>query len=235
MRKVKSIGVSLAAVFALSGIAAASASAAPEWFKGNPAVKVKAGEKIPFTGKAGASVLEEKGGLGMVKCAGDTSKGEIEGPLTVVNVEVTYTGCVKGAKKCTTSPPPQTGIIKTGKVKGTNIYLNAAKTIAGILFVPPAGAPFTTFTCEGEVPQEVRGELIGEANPLNGAPANTGTLTFAQEAGKQEWLKIEGVGAEHSLKVAGTVSAGLGGGPKVTEKLVETVTYTGGVLVSLVG
>jgi hypothetical protein len=232
MRKAKVIGVALAAVFALSGIAAASASAAPEWFKGNPAVVVKEKEKIPFTGKAGAGVLEAKGGLGTVKCAGDTSKGEIEGPTTVVNVVVTYTGCTKGTKKCT-SGTETAGTIKTNTVKGTNIFVNAGKTIAGILFTPPAGSPFVAFTCEGEAKNEVTGELIGEANPLKGTPANTGTLTFAQEAGKQEWLKVEGAGAEHDLKAFSLVQSGLGAGPKLTEKLVETVTYTGGVLVSL--
>jgi hypothetical protein len=232
MKTAKIIGVTIVAMFALSALVTASALAAPEWFKGSPEVVVKAGEKIPFTGKAGAGVLEAKGGLGTVKCTGDTSKGEIEGPSTVVNVVVTYTGCIKGAKKCTTGTEVA-GTIKTNTVKGTNIWANAAKTIAGILFVPPAGSPFVTFTCEGEAKNEVTGELIGEADPLGGLPANTGTLTFAQEAGKQEWLKVEGAGAEHDLKAFSLVQSGLGGGPKTGEKLVETVTYTGGVLVSL--
>jgi hypothetical protein len=232
MRKVKIIGVILVAVLALGALASASASAAPEWFKGNPAVVVKAGEKVQFTGKAGAGVLEAEGGHGTVKCTGDTSKGEIEGPSTVEHVVVTDTGCVKGAKKCT-SPGAGSGTIRTNDMTGVNIWLDHLHTKAGILFTPSVTVPFVTFTCQGEVEEEVTGELIGEAKPVSGMPANTGTLTFAQEKGTQRWLMNEETGVLHDLKAFGLVQSGVGGGEKVAETLVETVTYSIGASISL--
>jgi hypothetical protein len=228
MTRLKLKGLVFVAVFALSALGAASASAAPEWFQGGE--RLEPATKIPFTGAAGVSVLEARGGLFTVTCTKDTSKGDIDGPLKETKVTVTYTGCRKAAKKCT-SAGQAAGVIVTSEVVGHNIYLDSAAkghTKAGILFAPKTGTAFAVFTCEGELSNEVPGEVIGEAAPLGGPESNTSTLTFAQEHGEQEWLEIEEAGAEHSLN-----GAGLGGGAKLTDKLVETVTYASGTKVEL--
>jgi hypothetical protein len=228
MTRAKIIALALAAVFALGALGAASASAAqPEWFKGE--AKLGASVKDRFTGIAGSGVLELKGGIGLMKCAKDTSTGEIEGPLKETKVFVTYVGCLKGAKKCT-SAGRFAGEIKTNEVVGENIYLDAAHSKAGILFAPNVGFAFANFTCEGESAAEVTGGVIGEAKPLNAGDSNTGELIFAQEKGKQEWRQVAGAGGEIFLKAfGGLIQSGIGGGEKLTEKLVETVTFMNAV------
>jgi hypothetical protein len=228
MTQIKVVGLTIVAVLALSALGAASVSAAqPEWFKSG--AKLGASVKDPFTGAAGVGVLELAGGIGLMKCAKDTSAGEIEGPLKETKVFVTYAGCLKGAKKCT-SAGRAAGEIKTNEIVGENIYLDAPHTQAGILLTPKVGTAFANFTCEGESAAEVTGGVIGEAKPLNSGDSNTGKLIFAQENGQQEWRQVAGTGGEIFLKAfGGLIKSGIGGGEKLTEKLVETMTFMNAV------
>jgi hypothetical protein len=226
MRKVKIIGVTLVAVFALSALGAASASAVtPSWFKGGTIIAQ--GTTDTFTGSAGAGVLEAKGGLGTVKCKSDTSAGQITGPWTETKIVVIYKECAKGAKPCT-SAGQAAGTIKTNEVSGTNIYLDTlakGHTKAGIALKPTTGTVFVAFTCEGEVKNEVSGEVIGEALPLNaGTDKTEGTLTFVQAGGKQKWTQMEEAGTEKVLKAFSLIQSGIGGGP-ASEPLVETLKF----------
>ncbi len=201
MQRLKVIVLALVAVVAVSSVAAASASAAlPEWFKGGSVITAN----VKFTGAGGAGTLETIGGK-KVTCTSDSSKGELAPPKNVTGAVVTYKGCESSGFKCTTAGK-NAGEIDTNTVTGELKYLDKAKTKVGTLLKPASGTEFAKFECTSLVKVTVTGEVIGQATPLN-VEQGTGTLTFKQTKGVQEWRQVEEEGATHHLTAFGEESA----------------------------
>jgi len=227
MQRLKVLTLALAAVFAISAVAVASASAAPEWFQ--KGAKIAATKKIGLTAKSKTGqtpTLETTGGTKVTCTSSQTVKGEIEGPRKVVKVVVLYKGCESSGFKCNTAGKGA-GEIETKEISGETIYLDSAAkghTKAGILFKENATSKeFAKFECTAFVKITVKGEVIGEATPLNKEQA-TGELTFAQEKGVQQWRAIEEKAENKHLEALGEES-GIGGGSKLANPLNEEVTF----------
>jgi hypothetical protein len=209
MMRVRWAGPALVAVFALSAVAVSSASAAkPEWLHAKKALT----KAVTVTGKAGAGKLTSTAGT-EIKCEANTSSGEIEGSKSAKKIVVKYTGCVEGTKKCKTTGAKE-GEIVTNAVKGELVYVNKAKTIVGELLKPESGEVFVAPNCGAEI--QVKGELIGEALPLN-TESTSGELDFVATNGVQKWQQIEEAGTKHHLSAfAGFVEAGLNSSESLT-------------------
>jgi hypothetical protein len=218
------IALALGAAAALSAVIASAASSVPEWYKGGSPLGAKVKDTFKSTG--GAAVLEGSGSAGTISCTAETGTGEVEGPTSVKKVKLTYTGCTKGGTKCESAGEAE-GTVKTNTLEGQNIYLNTAHTIAGQQ-LKPSGTLFAKIKCGAEFETEVNGELIGEAAPLRSATnedSTAGKLTFAQAAGVQKWQKVEEAGSNIFLTAFGFVESGVGGGPKLSEPDVESITF----------
>jgi hypothetical protein len=144
MSRIKTIMLSLLAVFALGAVASASASAAaPEFFhcvahsgggfasgckvtgSGFEKEAVVAGVgKLKFTSTSEPSYLfANAAGTFRIRCGKDTDAGEITGPKTVGKVTVTFEECkgFKGSEECTVhslSPVGPAGTIITKELSG---------------------------------------------------------------------------------------------------------------------
>ncbi len=194
MKRIKIIGLALVAVFAISAVAAASASALPE-FSG-----FAAGEK--FKAKAGAGSLDTAGTVGKqrhVNCTAGGGEGTIEATKTS-KTTVKFTGC-KAAGGFASIPCKTVGAnaeeIVTKALVGKLKYLNEAKKEVVLVLEPEvAGGLFAEFTCEGLGVTEkikVKGTSIGQLTPVNTLTKTT-TLTFketAKASGKQSILEYE--------------------------------------------
>jgi hypothetical protein len=183
MKRIRFISLALVAAFAISAVAAASASASPEWFKGG--AKLATNVKIS-TGTSLAGTLETASGS-TVKCTSDkVNSGEIEPANKAKNIVVEYKGCTNFNINCN-----PTATITTEKTKGELIWLDAAKTKAGMILEPEAGTLFAEFECFG-AKVKVKGQVIGEATPVKKEQL-TGELIFEKGVGKgvQKWVAIE--------------------------------------------
>jgi hypothetical protein len=192
MKGLRFITLALAAAFAISAVAAASASASPEWFKGG--VKLAKVVKIS-TGTSLAGTLELENG-NKVKCTSDkVNSGEIEPANKSKNIVVEYKGCTNFGLNCN-----PTATITTEKTKGELIWLDAAKTKAGMLLEPEVGTLFAEFECFG-AKVKVKGQVIGEATPVKKEQV-TGELIFEKGIGKgvQKWVAIEEKAENKQLK-----------------------------------
>ena len=211
MKRIRTIGFCLVAVFAVTALAAASASAAePPEFKtcvkatkvgktyiGHYTAKtcataseVETGGKYEraevesgttFTSKSKAATITAAGKV--IKCKKGADAGEILAG-EAESVTITLSSCgINGNKKepCTTAPAAA-GTIVTNKLIGELKYVNAAETEIGILlFKSGAGFPFAKFTC-GEETIELHSVLVGTVtNTTKGM-----TLGFKVSGGKQE-------------------------------------------------
>lgn len=176
MRIAKTLILGLVAAFALSAVAAASASATLPEFSNYP---------VKFESKSGKSILEAS--KEKIECTKDTNKGEITGPKTDV-VVVTFEGCTtaSGLVECGTK-----GTIKTNELESELGYINAANKEVGLSLKPKtSGGLFAEFECAG-VKIKVKGSIIGKITPVN-TLTSTFELVFKCVSGKQEIEKFEG-------------------------------------------
>jgi opacity protein-like surface antigen len=226
MRRIRTVGLCLAAVFALCAVAAAAASAAnPAWYiekkatsKVPASVEVaKATTKIAFSGKGGESQLI--GGLN-ITCSNDEVKGDTIGEKGVGKVKIKYKGCHETGNEVNCGGTKKE--IKTESVKGT--LTTASEKSGGATTVVErlepeaesgAKAIFTKFKCgavKHEFPVEVKGKIFVRVSPTYpGTPtltdlALTGeTFTEVKSAiagcGVQKYLYENGAGACEFLKV----------------------------------
>jgi hypothetical protein len=180
MRRTRMVALCLTTMFAASGIAAASASALPEFTSPFPK---------PFRSTSKKSVLETVGKT-KVTCKGDTNTGEIINPTTLT-VTITFTGCESKKFTCT-SPGAAVGDIVTKLLVGRLGYIHAPKKEVG-LDLSADGGTITQFQC-GNLVVVVRGSVIGRITPVNKVVSAPGVLTlrFAQKGGKQAITKFEG-------------------------------------------
>lgn len=176
----RKILVCLIAVFAISAIASASASAALPELVNN---KGKALVKKQDTSTDGAATLETVGGS-KVTCKASSDTSEITG-LKTDTVTVTFTGCEAFEETCQ-SAGQAAGTIKTNLLASKLAYING-KTEVGVVLKPKeAGGLFVEFECSG-IKIKVKGSVIGVITPINMfvAPPGHFTLTFTQAKGVQ--------------------------------------------------
>ena len=215
MKRIRIVGLCLVAVFGISAVAAADASAAaPEIgrcvkvaagagkFSSSTCTTEKAGgsfEWMPgavknkFTTKGGLATLETRNGT-TVNCETETSGGEYTSPKTVGGVVVKFNGCQSGGFKCKTVGTAEgelvtktlEGVIGIEK-KGATLKANK---IAFDLF--PAGKTglFIEFGC-GPLSVKVQGSVLVPLKPTNKMESSL-ILKYTGTKGKQKPEKFEG-------------------------------------------
>jgi hypothetical protein len=144
-------------------------------------------ESGKFEGKSKVTTLTThttKGVAVVVVCKKDKSSGEIVSENEVVEETIAFEDCAVGKEKCGNVGPET---IETAPRSGLLVWLNEAKTEAGILL---SGKHFATFKCGTET-VEVDGTLEGTVTI---AGKKGPTITFAVNAGKEQaeksiWLE----------------------------------------------
>ena len=241
MKRTKIIGLALVAVFALTAVAASAASAATLPFIEGQTTKAEYKGTVPTAG--GTGTLETANG-NTVKCTKSSSTGTAESEKKVKKVVVTFEGCeatIGGIKaKCNTAGEVA-GKIVTKELEGELGYINKATPSVGLDLWPASrtaeektkhtfNALFVEFECTGFAKSKVRGSIIGELTPVNGAAGKTLTLTYKKGAAKGEQLikKMETVegGVEDVLES----SLNNGAFEKSNEETTNTVTFAENVI-----
>jgi hypothetical protein len=238
MLRIRMVGLALVAVFALSAIAASSASAAlPEfgrckhetgkYSKANCEegegsaynwVPLKEGEEVKFKSTSGAGTLETEGGT-KVTCKEDIDEGHTTGPKTDV-VTVRFIGCESSKIKCT-SAGAASGEIVVKEALSELGFIKAPEV--GLALKPAKGSEiFVEFSCLGGIVKvKTKGSVIGKLTPSS-EMTETFTLVFKSAGGgKQEIKKFEG-GAEDVL------SSSINGGAyePASEETTDTIKFT---------
>jgi hypothetical protein len=201
----RKILVCLIAVFAISAIASASASAAlPELVNKEGKALVKKKDKSNNV-KGNIAVLETIGGS-KVECKSVSDVSEITGTKTDTTT-VTFDECTAFGETCQ-NKGGTAGIIKTVLLASKLRYINGKKAV-GLVLKPKTGELFVEFECSGIV-IKVRGSVIGVITPINTfvAPPGPFTLTFTQAAGVQVPTEYE----EGTKKVKDVLETSINGG-----------------------
>ncbi len=221
MTRMRIAGLSLVAVFAVTGMAAAGASAAlPEfyeckkvtpkfsgvWNKGclvegkhNNELKENEYEKVPGIGKAATKLFKGKGGAATLHTP--AIGGEVkckafkdEGKLISQKVEA---GVISTFTGCTslgkkcTTTGQTAGTIKTNKLTGAIGYINAAEHRVGVDLSPEVGTELAAFSCEG-LSITVFGSVVGELTPLFSMSKTSVTTFTVNGSGFQTYKALEG-------------------------------------------
>ena len=180
MRHFKLLGAVIVVVFALTGIATATASALPEFLPTGGTL----------TAKSGKAKLQVKGGAAIECSSSVTPKSGTIGTNSVT-VKVEFKGCK------TLGVAVETEGLKTAEqinapLTLTLCYINKAEKKVGAIAA-------LTSNLKLEVPSlkkklEIKGSAIGSVSPIN-VKQTTGTVTFTQTAGVQGIEKCEGEAA----------------------------------------
>jgi hypothetical protein len=183
MKRISITGLCLGAMFTMSALMAASASAVLPQFRG-PFSKT-------FVSTSKASLLETTAKVKLV-CPADTNAGEITGPQTG-SVTIAFTDCALKKVPCNTPGRPS-GEIVTSLLSLNLGYINKAKKEVGIDLASAAGAIFAEFGCGPTLRGAVLGSVIGRITPVNKKviPAAFFTLRFTQASGIQKIINLEG-------------------------------------------
>ncbi len=224
MKQVRTTGLTLVAVCALSLIGASAALAMiekAEFIKGG------GGGLNRFTGINKTGVEPKLTATGnTVKCGNDTSTGKVSGnkTMTVGEVVVTFTGCTANPPtNCSVKSPLSgaAGRVVTKPLKGELgrvLTKEAPTTEVGLELVPETGTEFVTLegTCLTVTPTQVAGHVAGEIRPINKLQT-TSELAFELNGTSQKIKKV-------CLLSAGGVFGGLpcqGGTTGLDEPLLE--------------
>lgn len=212
MIRLRMLGLALVAVFALSAVAVASASAALPELVNKEGKEIKAGKRgFTSEGTGGPYVLETKSG-NKIECSTLSNTGKVTG-LKTDTVKVLFDGCksVLLDEPCTSTVPKgkEEGDIETTELASELVYINKAKKEVGIVLKPKGTANFTTFECSG-IKIEVKGSVIGVITPINKlvTPPAKFTLAFTQEKGVQKPTEYENEKGEKVKDVLETSVAG---------------------------
>jgi len=214
MKRMRMVGLCLIAVFALTALAASTASAVTYE---KPVFYTKAtvglvAPNVQFTGTIGVASLETSPAKSIIKCTKGTATGEVTGPTTTGNQFTKFEGCTLGTFNCESAGEP-TGTLNTENLDGVLGQISKATGKVGERLKPHSGIYLAQFTCDGgTIPVKAKNSVIGELTggaggaipPLH--PGETGveegkfaasaTLAFKQTAGKQAILNFEGEGPE---------------------------------------
>jgi hypothetical protein len=198
--RITTMGLALVAVFAMSAITAATASATamPEIVNKSGVTPTKTG----FKSTSGASEFETKGGH-VIKCKEDTDTGKLTGPSSD-EATITFTGCsttVILTLKCNSEGAKEGEIIL--KVTSELVWLNSGLTEPGEdLALPSAGL---TIKCTSSETLKVKGSTVC---PISGYKALSvkGTITCEQSKGVQKFTKyfLEGKEVTDITETEGT-------------------------------
>jgi hypothetical protein len=183
--------VALVAVFAMSAIAATSASAAlPEFIGSFPA---------KYQLKSGSVTLYEEGTK--LSCLSATGEGSVTGAKTLV-AKFVFKHCEAASWKCTSKGAKEAGEVKTGELASALVYTSKANKEVGIVFnkyepgkvFPPPPIPiFAPFTCGEQKEGGVRNGIIALIGPLNKkvTTSQAFSLSFAQKGSLQSPSNFE--------------------------------------------
>lgn len=192
MSRIRIAGLCVAALLALAGLTAASASAStPAWYdcakaakgtgdysnktctaatepgKGKYALKPGIGKGKAFKGTGKQSVLHVKTWLGdnTLSCTASSDSGKPAVPNLEKEVTVTFTGCEALSKQCNTTGQ-KAGEIKLSGLKGEFGYLDEAPVKVGIKLEseahPGPTGEIAQLTCGKGIELTVVGGVIGE-------------------------------------------------------------------------
>ncbi len=194
MKRIKVLGLALVALFAVSAMAAAQASAAlPELVKEGKAGVELAKKTIKGSGKE--LVLETMNGS-TVKCGEATSIGTGAGVKEFTKTVVTFTKCKASIGGECENAGAGTEKIVTNSLDGEIGYISKTAKTVGVDLKPEVSGPFVTFTCASFATNEVTGSVIGEITPVNKSRtvAEGFTLTYEKgaSAGEQKIKNLEG-------------------------------------------
>jgi len=243
MKRIKALGLALAAVFALSAVAVAAAQAEPEFVPKKGVFPVK----FSSSSLTNKTKLETVGGH-KVECEGLNSKGELESKTKATNVVVHFTKCTSSfGAKCEGGTGHKAEEIVTEPLVATPHYINkhiTAKVGERGLVVEPktTNGKFAEFLCGGVVTTVVQGEtgkdavigVIAEAEV--GKQEKQATIKFVETAGVQAQTTYEApAGTLHEKIFLDSEGKGIGGFPKEqsAESATETIAYEGGEEVEL--
>jgi hypothetical protein len=177
MIRMRLVLLGLMAVLAISAVAEATASAAPEF---------KPSTKQSFTGTQLGKGFLEVNTIEKIECTGGSSPGEIISATLVGKVLVKFTGCKSLLGTCTTSGA-SSGEIRTVTLKG-ELGETAKVTVEGLL--PESGTTQSSFSC-GSEPITVKGGTICAVEPT-GKQVLLGKLNCEQSKGKQKYTAFDG-------------------------------------------
>jgi len=207
MRRVRILGLALVAVFVMSAVAVASASAAlPELTK--PKSTTELTKKGLKGKKLGANPILENKKSEKVECTeAELKSGEGKGTKEVTKVKILFSGCTAsfGFVECNNKGKNGKGEIETNELEGEIAYINKSKTEVGFLLKPATGQTvFVTFECGGIAKQEVKGSVISKIGEVNKEIKTGEHLTVKYKkgagAGEQEVTKLEGKTGEFFLE-----------------------------------
>jgi hypothetical protein len=181
MKRIRIIALCLVAAFAMSAVAAATASAEqPEIGRCKKVTVKKSGKyssatctalktggeyewtagavKGKFTGVGGVGTLETIG-KNKVVCKTESSVGEYTSAKTVGGVLVTFTECVSSGFKCTTVGQAE-GTLITKELEGNIVWENKALKHIALDLIPASGGElFIEFGC-GPLTIRVKGSVL---------------------------------------------------------------------------
>ncbi len=217
-RKIKFLGLTCMAVFALSGIAAASASAVKGEF-----VPEAGTFPIPFTSTSGAGTLETTTGE-TVTCSSDTNTGSILGTMTF-SVVVKFKGCKTTffgfPIACKTNGAPNAEEIITKTLAG-ELGTDSTKTkVLADLKGEGAEEVVAEFECAGNK-VKVTGSVIGQF-PTTEVFLHETELVLKQTKGIQEftsYLNTKGETVKNVLFSKKGTAEKVQSGETTTDKIV---------------
>ncbi len=179
----KTILLALVAVFAMSVVASATASAAsmPLIVNEKGAFPTKTG----FKGTSKESTFETKGSHPALKCKEDTISGKLTGPSTDT-AEIKFKKCKASVLSCKTKGASAEEIVL--KVKSKLVWLNEAETEPGEDLEPTE--PPVTIECTGLSKEtlKVKGSTLCSISGYHSLSL-TGTITCEQSKGIQKHTK----------------------------------------------
>jgi hypothetical protein len=202
MKRIRIVGLTLVAAFAIGAMATAGAlAAAPEFYhcisktggkfasgctasgSGFEKEPVATGSKIKFTSKSSEEHFYTPSSIKVkLTCEKGKSEGEITGPKTVKNLIVTFEGCRAlnegSSEECEVkSPGPVNNEIITTKLEDTLGYIKKSEKTVGALLKAESGAFVKLVgTCLPMVEEdELTGGVVAETTPVN-TLSTAGTL-----------------------------------------------------------
>jgi hypothetical protein len=242
MKRTKVLGLALVAVFAISAVVSATASAVlPAFFHCSQVAKgtgtyptkvacekkekageeprewsiteVVAGSKIKFSTKGGTATLKAAGNTVECEESVTPNEDEITGPKSVTSKAVKFKGCHKGTTECKSTGAAAKEIVTKPLVGEIGYLSSSAKTVGTKLAPSPAGT-FVEFTC-GTASTTVEGCVVGQDKNVNEL-TTTSKLIYKELEGHQEFRGFEGA-TNCELK-----AFGLFGAVEITEVTMTT-------------
>jgi hypothetical protein len=138
-----------------------------------------------FTATSGAATLETNAGA--VTCAASTGAGEITGVHTGTE-RITFTGCEKAGKKCTSEGTNGTPSGTPGAIETNLLATRLLGPVEGQVWIELASGehqPYVTeFGCEGSL-LRISGHVSGVREGDVGKMSSTSTTAFAAAQGEQ--------------------------------------------------